>query len=103
MIIFSYPNQKIIKIVHCHGDKPITREDEKKATKLLHPTVYMLYVHLCLYDDGYILPLSPKDIYNKIGLSHKQYDKAVSDLINARYLVKCYDGENNYNFYTQPK
>ena len=102
--IFTYPNQKTMKIIHWHSGngRPISKLDEKKATELLYPTTYMLYVHLCLYVDGCKFPLSPKDIHSKIGLSHKQYYKAVSDLIESRYLVKSYDGENTYNFYTFP-
>lgn len=102
--IFTYPNQKIIKIIHCNNDsnRPISKFEEKKATQLLYPTTYMLYIHLCLYEDGCEFPLSPKDIHGKIGLSPKQYYKAVDDLIEARYLVKSFDGKNTYNFYTYP-
>lgn len=111
-ILFVYPNQKIITVCNDMKDRDqkdektygcITREAARLAAKKLNDgtAAYILYTHLALSQDGYTFALSPQAIFNELGITNNQYDRAIKKLKENGYLVQVKG--NRYNFYTIPQ
>ena len=104
----TFQNQKVVhtrSAVHdeTHRYGVLGIDAVGKAAKTLNdPTAFMLYVYMALNKDGFELALSPKAVYAQMGLSVKQYRRAVKLLMGAGYLVPMRSGSNHYDFYELP-
>lgn len=91
---------------HDHGNVygSISRKAESIAAHFLNDGTisFMLYVHFALNKDEHRFALSPKALYTEIGISEKQYRRAVAKLEEAGYLVRSEPGSNIYKFYELP-
>ncbi len=112
-----YPNQKMTKIMPDNTRLKSTDNPEGDTFIVISSTAarwacqtlnegsaLVLYIYLCDNKDNHILGLSPKAISKKVGLTEKQYRKAVETLEEKGYLKpaeKSKDG-NNYEFYRLP-
>lgn len=103
------PNQKIITIVsepHNESNKYglISREAEYIAAHILNDGTasYILYVHFALHTNGYKFALSPVALRDELGLTEKQYRRAVKKLEQNGFLVKNSQTSNEFSFYELP-
>lgn len=109
MSIITNPNQKIIIVASEKHDSKniygsISRKAESIAARLLNDGTasFMLYVHFALNQDEHRFALSPKALHEELGISEKQYRRAIAKLEKAEYLVRSKSDSNIYTFYELP-
>lgn len=106
-----YPNQKIVKIISepHNGEAGTYGCVDRKAADIVarlfhsHGSTMALYYYLALNQNGYVLALSPKALEASIGISKKQYDRAVANLIDNGFLEQEQGESNSYLFYELPR
>lgn len=104
--IKTVPNQKIVRIKDkekCDKQNTyatINIEAINKACRDLDAGTLKLWLYFARNQEGYEFALSSSHCYDEIGMSRKQYDRAMKNLINQGYLVNIKG--NNYDFYEVP-
>lgn len=100
---FVFSNQKVV-----HINKPtydsrflvVGIDEWMKASTILKPNTFKLYLYLASNVDGFDLALSRQDVMDKLSISKDSYIRAVKELEKTGYLV-CKQGFS-YDFYTSP-
>ena len=101
----SYPNQKIIQCIpeeRRKGERfgSLSRKAEIVSARLLNDRTasHIVFLHFALHKNDYKFELSKQEVENQLGLSAKQYRKAISMLEKAGYLTKASPHSNIYYF-----
>ena len=101
------PNQKVIEIhkVHDKGGRILDIPTNRQAQKELSVQAYVLYMHFVLNLPEYKEALSLNHILETTSLSERGYYKAVSELIEKKYLVREPSTQFSefYHFYEKPQ
>ena len=69
------------------------------AARGLNAGAFKLWCYFAKNQSGYQFALSSADAEATMGIKIKQYNNAVDELIQKRYLVRSVDGGNHYDFY----
>ena len=69
------------------------------AARTLNAGAFKLWCYFAKNQGGYQFALSSADAEATMGIKIKQYNNAVDELIQKRYLVRSADGGNHYDFY----
>ena len=109
MAAYTVPNQKV---VHINRDMPkqnegnfllIKKEHLYAAYRDLNATALCLYLYLAGNMDGFNLALSPKAVYEEMGMPISTCKDQIKVLIQKGYLVPKSEGSNVYDFYETPR
>ena len=89
----TVPNQKIVKVQKEKCDKQniyaaINIEALELAAQTLDAGAFKLWVYFAKNQGGYEFALSSKDVLDTFGMKIKQYNNAVTELIDKGYLVR---------------
>ena len=97
--MYTFPNQKIIKIPNRQINKEIIFDKSTLENVLqnLDGNALKLWFYLYLQDENTTIPLSAADVKNKLNISKSTYHRTVSELIDKKYLVET-SRENYYIF-----
>lgn len=101
--MFTYPNQKILHInkpAYTENFLTIGIDEWAKASKLLSPNTFKLYLYASGNKDSFDLALSRQAVMNLLGISKDSYIRGVKELLDKGYLVPKQG--NIYDFYTSP-
>ena len=99
----TVPNQKVVKINKelCNKQNLYAtiniRAMEEAAQRLQSAAAFQLWIYFAKNQDSYTFALSSKDVENRFGMKIKQYNNAISKLIEKGYLQQ--QSGNIYNFY----
>ncbi len=101
----SYPNQKIIYCVPEERKKnerygSLSRKAEIVSARLLNDgsASHIVYLHFALHKKDHKFELSKQELENCLGISTKQYRKAITMLEKAGYLTRSKPNSNIYFF-----
>ena len=99
----SVSNQKIVTINKAKSDKNnlygiINIEAAQKASRTLKAGAFKLWTYFNLQQDGYKFELSSKHLRDTWGISKKQYDNGIHELIDNGYLIQEHESSNKYIF-----
>lgn len=105
--VIAYPNQKVVITKKTNSDEqhiysPDNIEAVLTAARVLTDRAFKLYVSMNLHQNGYTYGLSAVDVKNRIGFSEKKYRQAVSELIEAGYMVENPNVKHEFTFYEAP-
>lgn len=105
MAIKTVPNQKVIKVNKeiCNKDNKyaaINLEAMESAASELDAGAFKLWVYFAKNQNGYEFALSQKAVEECFGMKKKQYDNAVSQLIEKGFLVVS---KGNYYIFNEKK
>ena len=97
--MYTFPNQKIIKIPNRQINKEIIFDKSTLENVLqnLDGNALKLWFYLYLQDENTTITLSAADVKNKLNISKSTYHRTVSELIDKKYLVET-SRENYYIF-----
>lgn len=98
----SVPNQKIIQVQKQKCDKQnkyamVNLEAKRAAACNLDAGAFKMWNYFSDNQDYYTFELSRAAVEQNYGIKKKQYDKAIQDLIEKRYLIQIEDS-NKYIF-----
>ena len=105
----TYPNQRI---VHVNRDMPLKGEGNfmtikkcnfARAYRDLNATALVLWIYLASNKDGFDLALSPKAVYQEIGMPESTCRDQIGHLIAKGYLTERSVGSNIYDFNEVPR
>ena len=101
----TVPNQKIVKVTKEPCDKQhyygvINLLAMEKAALDLDAGAFKLWIYFAKNQNNYEFALSSKDAEETFGIKIKQYNNAVTQLIDKGYLVNTKG--NNYTFLENP-
>ena len=106
----SYPNQKIICCIPEERKKNerygnLSRKAEIISARLLNDGTasHIVFLHFALHKKDYKFELSKQDLENQLGISAKQYRKAITMLEQAGYLTQSAPHSNIYYFKRIPE
>ncbi len=101
----SYPNQKIICCIPEERKKNdrygnLSRKAEIISARLLNDGTasHIVFLHFALHKKDHKFELSKQDLENQLGISAKQYRKAITMLEQAGYLTQSAPHSNIYYF-----
>ncbi len=101
----SYPNQKIIYCVPEERKKndrygSLSRKAEIVSARLLNDgsASHIVFLHFALHKRDHKFELSKQELENYLGISAKQYRKAITMLEKAGYLTRSKPNSNIYYF-----
>lgn len=102
----SVPNQKIIQVQKQKCDKQnkyaIVNLDSKRAAACsLDAGAFKMWNYFSDNQDGYIFELSRTAVESSYGIKKKQYDNAIQELIEKKYLIQI-ENSNRYVFSEMP-
>lgn len=105
--VIAYPNQKVVITKKTNSDEqhiysPDNIEAVLTAARVLTDRAFKLYVSMNLHQNGYTYGLSAVDVKNRIGFLEKKYRQAVSELIEAGYMVENPNVKHEFTFYEAP-
>lgn len=100
------PNQKIIQVQKQKCDKQnryaMANLDAKRAAAcILDAGAFKMWNYFSDNQDYYTFELSRAAVEQNYGIKKKQYDKAIQELIEKRYLIQI-EGSNKYVFSETP-
>lgn len=101
----SYPNQKVIHCVPEERKKndrygSLSRKAEIVSARLLNDgsASHIVFLHFALHKKDHKFELSKQELENYLGISAKQYRKAIAVLEKAGYLTRSKPNSNIYYF-----
>jgi hypothetical protein len=85
----THPNQKIITIKkpqYTNNFLQIGIADWQRASQLLSPNAFLLYLYLASNANDFKLVLSPILVQNATGMSKSSYNRSISELRELGYM-----------------
>lgn len=108
--IVTFPNQRIVTIVPRQGkvEEPygvISKREATVAARLLNDktAAHILYYYFAMNLDTFNFALSPTSIEKQLGVTDKQYRKAIERLREQGYLGPRNKGSKILHFYRIPR
>lgn len=104
-IIQTYPNQKIITVFKevCDDQHIYTKTNIQvtlAASRVLKSGAFRLWIYFSLNRDKFSFALSSSKVEKDLGISKKQYDNGMKELIDKGFIV-LNDENKNWYFFTE--
>ena len=102
----TVPNQKVVSVKKEITDEKhyyckINLQALENASRGLQSGAFKLWVYFSKNQPNYTFALSSKEVEESFGIKIKQYNNAIAELIEKRYLVQ--EKGNLYFFYEIPQ